>query len=260
MPPARAFVMLARTDLVAVRHQLTAVLQRDDVEDVHALRVAIRHLRAVLWTFSPMLPASLKQRWKAALRDLAHAAGNVRDWDVFLEDTLRPACDCQPQDPVLLALRQTVAHRRASARQALLAQAEDSRRGALPALARELTRFAHGETDDARPLDKFAGLRIGKARKDWKARWRHDAPGRRQVRHGPLPGPRRLGRVHALRIRGKRLRYAIEALGPVLPDRYARRLHRKLVKRQSLLGRMIDDSVARKLLAECLDVDLASLP
>ncbi|MNT89080.1 CHAD domain protein [compost metagenome] len=60
--------------------------------------------------------------------------------------------------------------------------------------------------------------------------------------------------MHDQRIAGKRLRYTIEALAPVLPSRYTRRLHRKLVRQQSRLGGFVDAMVARRLMGECLGV------
>ncbi|WP_043442883.1 CHAD domain-containing protein, partial [Cupriavidus sp. HPC(L)] len=58
--------------------------------------------------------------------------------------------------------------------------------------------------------------------------------------------------LHALRVAGKRLRYAIEAVGPVLPGRYTGRVHRKLVARQARLGAQTDAASARRLLSALL--------
>jgi CHAD domain-containing protein len=80
---------------------------------VHALRVAVRHLRAVTWAFGPILPRAVMERWKLALHDVADAASAVRDWDVFLSETLLPALALQPGDPVLVALIDVAHARRA---------------------------------------------------------------------------------------------------------------------------------------------------
>ena len=61
------------------------VLDVNDIERVHAMRVATRRLRAVLEIFEPAFPA---RRHKAALREvkaLADALGERRDPDVQLE-------------------------------------------------------------------------------------------------------------------------------------------------------------------------------
>ncbi|MNW19691.1 CHAD domain protein [compost metagenome] len=53
------------------------------------------------------------------------------------------------------------------------------------------------------------------------------------------------------------MRYAIEALSDVLPKRYRKRLRKQLEARQGELGAVIDASVARRLMAECLGVSTA---
>ena len=113
MRPVAAFVMLGGSGLRIVEAQLDALLQRDIAEDVHALRVAVRHLRAVTWAFGPILPHAIRERWKLALHDVADAASAVRDWDVFLSETLLPALALQPGDPVLVALIDVAHARRA---------------------------------------------------------------------------------------------------------------------------------------------------
>lgn len=73
MRPAAAFVMLGGSGLRIVEAQLDALLQRDIAEDVHALRVAVRHLRAVTWAFGPILPRAVMERWKLALHEIGRA-------------------------------------------------------------------------------------------------------------------------------------------------------------------------------------------
>ena len=79
------------------------VLDTEDIERVHDMRVASRRLRAVLEIFEPCFPIG---DFKTALRDvkaLADALGERRDPDVHIEDmqgfeaqvqaTLRPGID-----------------------------------------------------------------------------------------------------------------------------------------------------------------------
>jgi CHAD domain-containing protein len=81
-------VAAART--VAVRAQelfdhAANVLDTEDIERVHDMRVASRRLRAVLEIFAPCFP---KSEHKAVLRDvkaLADALGERRDPDVHLD-------------------------------------------------------------------------------------------------------------------------------------------------------------------------------
>ena len=241
MRPVAAFATLGDAGLRSVNERLDALLHRDEVEDVHALRVAVRHLRAVTWAFGPVLPPPVKARWKQALHDVADAASTLRDWDVFLEETLLPALALQPEDPVLIALIDTARAERAEARASMIARLSGYRQAPLPTLHRDVLHLSDPKarhTHQGR-LATFAPRRIRKAR----GRVRELA---RVARDGQT------AHVHALRIGNKRLRYAIEALSEVLPDRFRKRLHGKLVARQTELGAIIDDAVARRLMCECL--------
>lgn len=243
MRPARAFVDLATQGLSAVEDGLDLVLHRDQAEDVHALRVAVRHLRAVAWAFGPVQPARVKARWKRALRDVASAASDVRDWDVFVAETLAPALADQPDDAVLVALIETAQARRAAAREAMVTRLSRYRQAPLPTLHRDLLHLAGRKSRGK--LGTFARKRIRKARNRVRDLARAARDGRTE-------------RVHKLRIGNKRLRYAIEALSDVLPKRYRKRLRKQLVARQGELGAVIDASVARRLMAECLGVSSAA--
>lgn len=242
MRPAQAFVDLATRGLSAVEDGLDRVLHRDQAEDVHALRVALRHLRAVAWAFGPIQPPRLKARWKRALHDVADAAGDVRDWDVFVTETLAPALADQPGDTVLVALIETAQARRAAAREAMVTRLSQYRQAPLPTLHRDLLHLAGRKSRGK--LGAFARKRIRKAHKRVRDLSRIARDGR-------------TAHVHKLRIGNKRLRYAIEALSDVLPKRYRKRLRKQLVARQGELGAVIDASVARRLMAECLGVPTA---
>ena len=240
MRPAAAFVALGEVGLQAVHDRLDALQHRDEVEDVHELRVAVRHLRAVTWAFGPALPVSVEVRWKQALHDVADAAGDVRDWDVFIAETLAPALQKQPEDTLLAALIDAAQSRRASAHATMMTRLSRYQQAPLPTLKRDLVHLsAHGSKGR---METFAPRRIRKARN--------------KVRElASIARDGKTEHVHKLRIGNKRLRYAIEALSDVLPRRYRGKLRRKLVARQTALGAIIDGAVARRLMCECLGVD-----
>ncbi len=239
--PAAAFAALGETGLRRIEDCIVNLLQRDEAEDVHALRVGVRHLRAVVWVFGPLLPPGITERWKQDLRELANMAGEVRDWDVFLAETVQPALERQPGDPVLHAVADTARARRGLAREAMMTRLVQYRDDPLPALHRDLDHLPVHTDDGTGFLGPFARTRVSKARQTLRQRGlaaRHDG----------------LRALHRQRIAGKRLRYAIEALAPVLPKQKTKRLHHKLVRRQGKLGSVVDESVARRLMSECLDV------
>jgi CHAD domain-containing protein len=240
--PAAAFAALMHASLDRIDACLDQLLRRDDPEDLHGLRIAVRHARAVVWALGPSLPRQERDRWQRDLRALARATTEVRDWDVFLAETIRPAREREPEDPVLAAIGDTARARRDAAHETMLAALAAYRDWPLPALHRDLAHLAHlaaRARKDGRRLAPFARKRVRRGRKRLRAL-------SRAARHGDARA------VHAQRIAGKRLRYVIEALEPVLPARYTKRLHRKLVKRQTRLGSFVDGIVARRLLADCL--------
>ncbi|WP_116383865.1 CHAD domain-containing protein [Cupriavidus taiwanensis] len=240
--PAAAFAALAQASLARIDACLDQVQGRDDPEDLHQLRVALRHARAVVWALGPSLPRQERDRWKQDLRMLARATSEVRDWDVFLAETIAPAREREPDDTVLAAIADTARERRDTARDTMLPTLAAYRDWPLPALHRDLAHLAHlaaRARNDGGRLGPFAIKRVRRGRKRLRALTR-------AARHGDARA------VHEQRIAGKRLRYVIEALKPVLPSRYTRRLHRKLVKRQTRLGSFVDGIVARRLMADCL--------
>ncbi|SOZ97434.1 conserved hypothetical protein; putative exported protein [Cupriavidus taiwanensis] len=242
--PAAAFAALAQASLARIDACLDALKRRDEPEDLHQLRIALRQARAVVWAMGPALPRQERDRWKRDLRTLARATSAARDWDVFLAETIGPARELEPDDTVLATIADTARQRRDAAREAMLAALATYRDWPLPALHRDLAHLAHlaarARGDGAR-LAPLARQRVRRGRKQLRALAKNAREG------DPVA-------VHAQRIAGKRLRYVIEALAPVLPARYTGRLYRKLVKRQARLGRQVDDIVARRLLADCLAV------
>ena len=106
---------LAATRVVEVRaaevfEPSSGVLEMDDIEPLHDMRVATRRLRAALEMFKPCFP---RKRYRAALKPLkalADALGERRDRDVsieflegFLEDA--PAADRGRLEILLARLR-----------------------------------------------------------------------------------------------------------------------------------------------------------
>jgi CHAD domain-containing protein len=83
-PFAQAAARIVRVRADELHEESAGVLDTDDIERVHDMRVATRRLRAVLEIFAPCFD---KRELKAALRDvkaLADALGERRDPDVQL--------------------------------------------------------------------------------------------------------------------------------------------------------------------------------
>jgi CHAD domain-containing protein len=117
-PFARAAARIVRLRADEMVAEAAEVLDLDQVERVHDMRVATRRLRAVLEIFAPAFP---KADHRAVLRDvkaLADALGARRDPDVQIE-ALRELATVAPTAVHLVTLR--LGARRQAANAALAA-------------------------------------------------------------------------------------------------------------------------------------------
>ncbi len=217
-----------------------------DPEGVHQMRVAVRRMRAALKASDEPDVTAVQ----AELGWLGGILGSIRDLDVLLGHLRHQAEDLpeDEQDAVERLLRGLVEQRRRARRRML-----DTFRGARYAmLLRTLAALSTADGVNGFPVRK---TKQPPALLDVIVR-----PHRKLVRAG-----RALGddppddELHALRIRGKRLRYAAELAEPV-GGKPVRRLLRATKEFQDILGDHQDTVVAeeqvRQLLAEDLEADM----
>ncbi|MBK8232734.1 MAG: CHAD domain-containing protein [Candidatus Eisenbacteria bacterium] len=274
---------------VALRRQLVALLRREpgtrsgrDIEELHQMRVATRRIRAALSLFAEVLPAGVL-RERERFRLLGRALGAVRDLDV-LGEAIAAARDAEFRDEVgreqldqlatLILLRRERAHTR-------LRRVLDA-----PAFSRLVERFARrlkrgapafnpplgsvttaeplkAELDEAGPTgtglaaaerpvpDAPARGRLLPAAREFLGVWieRRRRKLRRRLEEVRQSAP--VTELHAARIAGKKLRYAIEfsaGLYGAAAGRYARRL----VALQDLLGVVQDAEVGTAILRDLM--------
>ena len=232
--------------LAVLRRQFAAMLAKepgtrlgDDIEELHDMRVATRRLRAALSLFADVLPeTALKAREE--LGWIGQVLGAVRDLDVQIEqldawlDAARARGPRSARDPALPPHEQ-----RETARAAMLEMLDSRRYEAF------VSRF--GRTLRARHL-----ARSGPAAQPARAL----APDLIESRFrsfrkaGDRIGPNSPAtKYHRLRIRGKRLRYALEFLTDLYPGR-TQPLIKRLVAVQDLLGLHQDADVATERLRQ----------
>jgi CHAD domain-containing protein len=109
------------------------VLDVNDIERVHAMRVATRRLRAVMEIFAPAFPKSTYRTALKEVKALADALGERRDRDVAIEAMTKIADALTADD------RRGIEH--------LVAELRDEQRGANQTLAHALEAI---EQDDLR--------------------------------------------------------------------------------------------------------------
>lgn len=190
----------------ALSAQVDAMLRHDpgvrvggDPEDVHQLRVATRRLRAILRAVRPFVPPGWEQPLRDELKWLASQLGSVRDLDVLIEQLRGDAETFGPEDKRALAgLLTKLEKERKAARAALLESLESDRYLALLD-ALEAAAAAPPVTDASASLESIAGGEFKKLRNAV----------------GGLPPHPTDEELHAVRVKGKRARYAAELSEPV---------------------------------------------
>lgn len=209
-------------------------------EALHALRVTGRRMDTVLGLFRPYLPPSVGQKGRVKLKSLLAALGAVRDVDIRLEAASRfqgrlPEADRQALDPLLRHLESE----RGAARSRML-RALDAKptRHWLETLPDQLARTPPSRRSvtarTAPALDVVPELIRGRYRKLRKCARR-------------LSPDSSLGEYHKVRVRTKKLRYALEVVAPTY-GKPADEMLSALHKLQSKLGIQHDSDVVAQYL------------
>ncbi len=165
-----------------------------DPEELHQVRVATRRLRAVLRAAAPLLDPAWTESLRAELAWLGGALGPVRDLDVLLERLRAEIVDLEPSE------------RRAA--ESLLRRLEDEHGSARAAMLDALTSARYAEL-----LTRLEAAAVAPRAQAADVSLRDIAAGefrklRKAVRALPSDPPD--DALHAVRIRGKRARYAAE--------------------------------------------------
>jgi CHAD domain-containing protein len=230
---ARA-VLGARFAAVCRYLPLAAERAHEDIEHVHQLRVATRRAAAALRAFRDALPRKLLKDMKRSLRALRRAAGDARDWDVFLAalPDAKPLAAATAK-PALDFLVGYAFGERAAAQERLTAAATEAgaefveRSAALPHRAR-----APQESDAPANFGALAARQLGGLFREFTA----------EVESNPAEPDA----LHALRIAGKRLRYAIEIFADCFPPVIKESVYPAVERVQEVLGDVQDASVGAK--------------
>ncbi|WP_175807796.1 CHAD domain-containing protein [Burkholderia cenocepacia] len=250
-PVAATLVKAQPVDLTGIRTQRAAlfalsgditaqwlgnecgVLDRDDPEFVHQMRVALRRLRTLMRFFPRFTDRQWKDTLGVDLRWLAALLGTVRDWDVFATESLPALIAADSGDSVwdgtLDAARAQSMAARVELRQALhSARYARLTLGWLEWLSALALPAADG--DDAPSLRRHATKRVRRL-------------------FGHLYGSPSLTSLdtaarHQVRIDAKRLRYALEFFASLASRRTRTETVKTLARVQSVLGEANDAMVA----------------
>lgn len=232
MPIAEAAKTVLTARFAVVTHYLPLAVEKpyEDVEHIHQLRVGTRRANAALRVFEDAFPRKLLKQTKRTLRRIRQAAGNARDWDVFILalPTTKPlsATSAKPAQDFLMGY----AFGERTAAQTLLAEAATEAGPLFKEQSEELPLRAREPEEN--PAANFGALAV------------------RQL--GELfhtfttdvnANPKESKELHALRIAGKRLRYAIEIFADCFPPSMKETVYPAVEQLQEILGEVQDANV-----------------
>ena len=229
-------VLGARFAVVQHYLPLAAEKPQEDVEHVHQLRVGTRRSAAALRVFATALPRGQLKETKRTLRTIRRAAGDARDWDVFLaalpESKALAAATAKPALDFLLGY--AIGERTAAQERLKTAAAE-----AGPLFAEQCDELPkRARAPEGGPPANFGALaahQLGALFREFTA----------DVEANPAEPPA----LHALRIAGKRLRYAIEIFADCFPPALKEKVYPAVENVQELLGGVQDATVGTQRLA-----------
>lgn len=228
-----------KTRLAVVNEMIPRVLQeaQSDPEHVHQLRVSTRRADAALRIFENLIHRKVFQKARKTLRKLRRAAGDARDWDVFLTALKeRRASRPAEEHPGLDFLAGHALHQRQLAQPGL--ENVGRKVGALD----DLTECVLDSLASSGKEKTFGELaREVLARREKKLR---------QKAEGAQEDP---DQMHSARIACKRLRYALEIFIDCLPSSARETLYPQVEALQDILGRANDSHLAIAFLSSTLE-------
>ncbi|MEM1129309.1 MAG: CYTH and CHAD domain-containing protein [Pseudomonadota bacterium] len=215
----------------------------DDPEGPHQLRVGLRRLRSAFSVFKPAIGNPEMERLNTEARWLGQEVGSLRDLDVAVVDLLDPAAEQTGDAESFSVLRDAIVARGTARRAELRDVLQEPR---THSFVIDLARFIEargwllpndfGQTTRlARPISDLA---VDALDKRWKSVRKH-ARGIDTLS---------IEERHELRKELKKLRYAVEFLGPLFAKKQVDHFVRHLKSLQAIFGDLNDLAMAEELL------------
>ena len=228
LPADEAAKAVLSARLAAVRKALPAAAHEpDDPEAVHQLRVTTRRAAAAVRIFRDFLPGRRRREARRVLRSLRRAAGDARDWDVFLDFLLDG--EAGPATDFLSGY----AFGQRDAAQVVLAGVAAERAADLDDLCETLP--SHTKADKPPTLAELGTTELVPLLDGFTA--------------AVAATPSSPADLHRLRIAGKRVRYAMEVFADCYAPPFRDQVYPAVERAQQLLGTIQDGHVGTARLA-----------
>ncbi len=250
MGVAEAAIAVLSARLEVVRHFLPLAAEKpyENPEYVHQLRVGTRRAGAALRVFADCIPRKHRRAVRRRLREIRRAAGDARDWDVFLLGLQGSrALGTASGRPALDFLAGYAMGERAAAQEQLASAAAD----AGPPFMEEsapLPGRCHAPTGKSVPANfgELATAQFSALLGTFNA--------------AAAANPGDPAAMHRLRIGGKRLRYALEIFAGCFPTAFKDAIYPAVEQLQEILGAIQDSTVGAEYLAGLRERTAKTLP
>lgn len=250
MSVAEAFRTISWNCLGHLHSNEAGMLEGQNTEYLHQMRVALRRQRSALSIFSRMSSKTAFTPMVQELKWLAGQLGPARDWDVFVTETLITVYADFADHTGMFRLREKCEQLRSHHNDAARNVVESERYtesmlklGAWLSSEQWIVQPDRpasdnlGRTGYEAPVKEFAGILLARRHRQLKKNGR-------KIRNLGAP------ELHALRVLAKKQRYAAEFFAGLYPHKEARRYIQSLSILQEILGVMNDTSIAEELLSE----------
>jgi triphosphatase len=228
-----------RDCLAQIADNMAVIAESDDAEGPHQLRVGLRRLRTGLAIFGPSLGTAAMAPLSEAAKSLGQTVGTLRDADVLVEEVVAHAAGPGLDAAAATALAQALEARRQSVRRAVRkALAGPEAIGFVFDLAAFIEGRGWLAPSDYSQTERLAAP-IGAIAADILDK-RH----RKVMKRGRRIRKLDAEALHELRKELKKLRYAVDMLGPIYKDDAVRPFLRSLKELQDSFGSLNDAAMA----------------
>lgn len=233
---ADAFGQLLFAFTNQIAHNWKIVLDSDEVEGPHQLRIGLRQLRSLLQAFRPIAGKKKLRRLDRSASKLAAITGRLRDADVLLNTIVSDGEFSQ--DRGFSALRQKLVQEREDIRKKVRAKLAGGKMMRLllklGALAQSPDKLISGDKAGNRPVEDIAAAALTKS---WNSanRWG------RNIEHLSIE------ERHRMRKCLKTHRYQVDAFASLYPRRLVKPYRKKLKTLQDIFGYLNDVAMAEQL-------------
>lgn len=241
-----AFRVLLKSCNDQILGNFPAVLETEDPEGPHQLRVGTRRLRSTLRACRWIADDAAARRLAVQARSLGRLVGPLRDADVLIDEIVAPHLARDPRDVGFQALMEVLSARRARVRKAVRTALLGDDVGAF-----QLALGAFAEADAwRRSDDKAQAVRL-KAPATALAGSALDHAWKRAAKWGKRIDRLSIAERHEMRKALKHLRYTVEFFAPLYVQKRAGPYLQTLKRLQDVFGYLNDVAMADKLREVC---------